>query len=67
LLVLLLLALVVKRLLVLVVVLVTLTYPNDVISLLLGLLDLFPGLLFFLLEEGDSIREEFNVFLGSFS
>jgi len=67
LLVLLVLSLVLKRCLVLVVVLVTLTHPNDVVSLLLGLFDLFPGLLFLLLEEGDSIREKFNVFLGSFS
>jgi len=62
-----LLSLVVQRLFVLVVVLVTLTHPNDIISLLLGLLNLLPSLLFFLLEKGDSIREEFNVFLGSFS
>jgi len=65
--VLVLLPLVVQRLFVLVVVLVTLTYSNDIISLLLGLLDLLPSLLFFLLEKGDSIREKFNVFLGSFS
>jgi len=39
-----LLSLVVQRLFVLVVVLVTLTHPNDIISLLLGLLNLLPSL-----------------------